>query len=88
MKKLLLACDQQDLERVVVTGGVASNGALRESVRLAAEQRGMQPYFPKPVYCTDNAAMIACAGYHRYKTFGLPQNGVLHLDARATLPLE
>jgi len=32
--------------------------------------------------------MIACAGYHRYKTFGQPQNEVLDLDARATLPLE
>jgi len=88
VKKLLLACDQNDLERVVVTGGVASNGALREAVKLAAEQRGMQAYFPKPVYCTDNAAMIACAGYHRYQTFGLPKNGALDLDARATLPLE
>lgn len=87
VKKLLLASDQNDLERVVVTGGVASNGALREAVKVAAEQRGMQTYFPKPVYCTDNAAMIACAGYHRYKTFGLPQNGDMHLDAKATLPL-
>ena len=88
VKKLLLACDQNDLDRVVVTGGVASNGALRQAVKLAAEQRGMKTYFPKPVYCTDNAAMIACAGYHRYKTFGLPQNGDLNLDAKATLPLE
>jgi len=88
VKKLLLACDQNDLNRVVVTGGVASNGALRSAVKLAVEQRRMQSYFPKPVYCTDNAAMIACAGYHRYKTFGLPQNGVLDLDARATLLLE
>jgi N6-L-threonylcarbamoyladenine synthase len=88
VKKLLLACDQNDLERVVVTGGVASNGALREAVKLAAEERRMQTYFPKPVYCTDNAAMIACAGYHRFKTFGPPQNGDLQLDARATLPLE
>ena len=88
VKKILLACDQNDLERVVVTGGVAANGALRESVRLATEERGMSSYFPKPVYCTDNAAMIACAGYHRFKTFGLPKNGVLHLDARANLPIE
>ena len=87
VKKLLLASDQNDLERVVVTGGVASNGALREAVKLAADKRAMQVYFPKPVYCTDNAAMIACAGYHRYKTFGPPQNGDLHLDARATFPL-
>jgi N6-L-threonylcarbamoyladenine synthase len=87
VKKILLACDQNDLERVVVTGGVASNGALREAVKMAVDQQSMQVYFPKPVHCTDNAAMIACAGYHRYKNFGLPQNGNLDLDARATLPL-
>lgn len=88
VKKILLACDQNDLERVVVTGGVASNGALREAVKSACEERGMQSYFPKPVYCTDNAAMIACAGYHRYTNGDQAQNGSLHLDARATLPLD
>jgi len=48
VKKLLLACDQNDLNRVVVTGGVASNGALRSAVKLAAEQRRMESYFPNP----------------------------------------
>lgn len=88
VKKLLLACDQNDLQRVVVTGGVASNGVLREAVKNAAEKNGIQSYFPKPVYCTDNAAMIACAGYYRYTTNGgHPKDNSLNLDARATLPL-
>jgi tRNA N6-adenosine threonylcarbamoyltransferase len=88
VKKLLLACEQNDLQRVVVTGGVASNGALREAVKAAAEANGIQSYFPKPIYCTDNAAMIACAGYHRYTTNGdQPKDDSLDLDARATLPL-
>jgi tRNA N6-adenosine threonylcarbamoyltransferase len=87
-KKILLACDQNDLQRVVVTGGVAANGALREAVKTAAEANGIQSYFPKPVYCTDNAAMIACAGYHRYATISeRPKDNSLNLDARATLPL-
>ncbi len=88
VKKLLLACEQNDLQRVVVTGGVASNGALREGVKTAAEKNGILSYFPKPIYCTDNAAMIACAGYHRYATNGdQPKDNSLDLDARATLPL-
>ena len=87
VKKMLLACEQNDLQRVVVTGGVASNGALREAVKTAAEENGMQSYFPKPVYCTDNAAMIACAGYHRYTNGDHPKDNSLDLDARATLPL-
>jgi len=87
VKKMLLACEQNDLQRVVVTGGVASNGALREAVKTAAEENGMQSYFPKPVYCTDNAAMIACAGYHRYTNGDHSKDNSLDLDARATLPL-
>ncbi|GJL78163.1 MAG: tRNA (adenosine(37)-N6)-threonylcarbamoyltransferase complex transferase subunit TsaD [Nitrospinaceae bacterium] len=87
VKKILLACQQNDLQRVVVTGGVAANGALREAVKAAAGKLGIEAFSPKPVNCTDNAAMIACAGYHRYVNCDQPQNGSLHLDARATLPL-
>jgi N6-L-threonylcarbamoyladenine synthase len=88
VKKILIACDQDELVRVVVTGGVASNRALREAVKESVDKQAMQVYFPKPVYCTDNAAMIACAGYYRYKNFGLQQNDELDLDARASFPLE
>jgi N6-L-threonylcarbamoyladenine synthase len=88
VKKILIACDQYELDRVVVTGGVASNSALREAVQISVDKQAMRVYFPKPVYCTDNAAMIACAGYHRYINFGLPQNDELDLDARANFPLE
>jgi len=87
VKKILLACEDQGLTRVVVTGGVAANGALREAVKTAAESNGMQTYFPKLVFCTDNAAMIACAGYHRYTCGDFSKHGALQLDARATLPL-
>jgi tRNA N6-adenosine threonylcarbamoyltransferase len=47
---------------LIVAGGVACNGALREACRDAAERLGIPAYFPSPHLSTDNAAMIAAAG--------------------------
>ena len=85
--KLIMACEQEGLDRVVVTGGVAANGALRERVVSEGGENGLKAWFPKPVFCTDNAAMIACAGYHKCLD-KLPVSGsALDLDASATLKL-
>lgn len=51
---------------VALAGGVASNTSLREAMRDACEKEQIQFYHPSPIYCTDNAAMIAVAGYHEY----------------------
>jgi N6-L-threonylcarbamoyladenine synthase len=47
---------------LIVAGGVACNGALREAARAAAQRLGLPVYFPSPHLSTDNAAMIAAAG--------------------------
>src|SRR5687767_2709405 len=47
---------------LIISGGVACNGALREASRKAAERLGVPAYFPSPHLSTDNAAMIAAAG--------------------------
>jgi N6-L-threonylcarbamoyladenine synthase len=47
---------------LIVAGGVACNGALRESSRETAQRLGVPIYFPSPHLSTDNAAMIAAAG--------------------------
>ncbi len=49
-------------QTLIVAGGVACNGALREASRQAAERLGVPVYFPSPHLSTDNAAMIAAAG--------------------------
>lgn len=52
---------------VIVAGGVACNGALRDAARKAAEKLGVPAYFPSPHLSTDNAAMIAAAGTVKLK---------------------
>lgn len=51
---------------IVMAGGVASNSVLRSSMKEAAGKHGIGVFYPKPVLCTDNAAMIAAAAYFEY----------------------
>ncbi len=87
VKKCIAACEAKGLTRIVVTGGVAANGALRAAVKTAADARGYRVYFPSPRHCTDNAAMIACAAHHRHQSGNLPEDTPFQLDARASMPL-
>jgi N6-L-threonylcarbamoyladenine synthase len=84
--KALSACRQESLKRIVVTGGVAANGYLRDRMTDAARQEGIEVFVPKPVLCTDNAAMIACAGYYRSQHCPPSESGPFLLDAHPNLP--
>jgi N6-L-threonylcarbamoyladenine synthase len=53
------------LGRIVLAGGVACNGRLRVKLTQLAADEGIEVYYPTPSLCTDNAAMIAAAGYPR-----------------------
>ncbi|MCR4740332.1 MAG: tRNA (adenosine(37)-N6)-threonylcarbamoyltransferase complex transferase subunit TsaD [Lachnospiraceae bacterium] len=53
-------------KKIALAGGVASNSALRAAYDEACKREGITLYYPSPVYCTDNAAMIAVAGYYEY----------------------
>ena len=85
--KLVLACKKEKINRVVVTGGVAANQALRQRVINESEKSGLHCFFPKPVYCTDNAAMIACAGYYNSCNKFPLVNDSLKLDAKSVMDL-
>ncbi len=66
MKKLKLAVKQTGIKHVAVAGGVSANNGLRNAFHEAADKYGWTVYIPKFSYTTDNAAMIAITGYHKY----------------------
>ena len=53
-------------DKVAIAGGVASNSALRAEMKEACEKAGLKFYYPSPIFCTDNAAMIGVAAYYEY----------------------
>ncbi|MCH7498454.1 MAG: tRNA (adenosine(37)-N6)-threonylcarbamoyltransferase complex transferase subunit TsaD [Nitrospinae bacterium] len=87
VRKSLTACRQESLKRIVVTGGVAANRYLKDRMTAAAQKEGIDVFVPKPVLCTDNAAMIACAGYYRFRDGLDSESDLFSLDAHPNLPL-
>lgn len=80
-QKLFRAARTLQLERVVLSGGVAANGRLRQVVAdRAAEYEGMRVFLPPARLCTDNAAMIAVAGTEALRR-GERQGADLNADA-------
>ena len=53
-------------KKLALAGGVASNSSLRENMQRVAAEQGLQFYYPSPIFCTDNAAMIGVAAYYEY----------------------
>ena len=66
LKKLIAASQQLGIDNIAVAGGVSANSGLRRELIAQGNSRGWQVFIPKPAFTTDNAAMIAVAGYYKY----------------------
>lgn len=81
-EKAVKAAKEYKMDKLAIAGGVASNGSLREAMKRACEKEGIHFYYPSPIFCTDNAAMIGVAAYYEYKKgtrHGLDLNAVPNL---------
>ncbi len=80
--KAILAAKDHHMDKIAIAGGVAANSALRDAMLLACQKNGIRFYYPSPIFCTDNAAMIGAAAYYEYKKgirCGLDLNAVPNL---------
>jgi N6-L-threonylcarbamoyladenine synthase len=84
VEKSIAAAQEMGFERLLVAGGVANNSRLRALMAERAREAGVRVRFPPPELCTDNAAMVAAAGYFRYRR---GDTAGLDLDASASADL-
>jgi N6-L-threonylcarbamoyladenine synthase len=66
LSKLKKAAKQYNCKEIAIAGGVSANSGLRNALMEAKETMGWNVYIPAFQYCTDNAGMIAIAGYHKF----------------------
>lgn len=68
VSKTIKAARKYGAKSIMLSGGVSANKLLRSKLQKTAEQREVKYFQPSPEYTTDNAAMIALAGYFNYKS--------------------
>jgi len=85
VEKALRAARQTGARHILLAGGVAGNKALRKQFKEKTAERGIEIFYPSPILCTDNAAMIAAAGSFRLRR---GERSPLDMNAAPGLRLE
>ena len=67
MTVTMRAAKEKGIQKIALAGGVAANTCLRETMQSACEKEGKTLFLPPRELCTDNGAMISCAGYYAYR---------------------
>lgn len=83
-KKTMKAIKEYNVNNLIIAGGVSANKGIREQFKLLCDKNGINLTIPNIKYCTDNAAMIAAAGFYAYK---LGIRAGYDLKAKATINL-
>lgn len=85
LSRSILAVQETGINKLALAGGVASNSYIRNAFQKECHEKNIEFFYPSPIMCTDNAAMIGAAAYYEYI------NGVRHdfsLNAIPNLKLE
>ena len=61
-----MAAKETGVTNVAIAGGVSANSGLRAGLTRLGEEQGWEVFIPRFEFCTDNAAMIAVAGYQKF----------------------
>ncbi len=82
IKKTARAIKQTNLKSIVIAGGVGANKTLRSRMQEFATANNIKLYYPNFEFCTDNGAMIAYAGYERFKRGAVDANWEISVNPR------
>ncbi len=85
VEKAIEATTKFKTKQIILAGGVAANSSLRKEITEKASLLNIKVFYPSIYLCTDNAAMVASAGYYKFKE---NKKSSLNLDAISRLPLE
>ena len=67
MDKFGRAIKDTGIRTIAIGGGVSANSGMRQAVQTYADRRGLRAFIPRRLFTTDNAAMIAVAGFFKYR---------------------